>query len=204
MKKIVVALFLAFLVCTSVFAQSPRAQAGITLEYDHYNFTDSNAGISLTDDRGNLAIGVFIDAVYLRVIVEYQRAVSGTVALTGSGSSDYPSGFSVSFVNALALAKYPIQLGTTTLWPAIGVRYSYPLSMTAFGVDALADPTTDVADFYISLGGGIDFRTGGMIVGLSVLYDYSLTPSQTTNPLYPGETRSGYDFQVALNIGFPL
>jgi hypothetical protein len=177
-------------------------QAGFTLEYDKYNLTDSNAGISATDDRSNVVVGVFFDAVYIRAIAEYQRTLSGSVAVTGLGSADYPSGFSVSFVNLLALGKYPFQFGTTTLWPAIGVRYSHPLTMSIGGVDALQDPTTDVEDFYICFGGGIDFSLGTMVIGLSALYDYSLTPSQTTNTLAPGEDVSSFDFELALNIAF--
>jgi hypothetical protein len=78
------------------------------------------------------------------------------------------------------------------------------LSYTIDGIDYMTSPTLDVADFYICFGGGIDFRTGGVIVGFSALYDYNLTPSQTNIPLPPGEQVSGFDFQVALNVGFPF
>jgi hypothetical protein len=204
MKNLVIMVFLFCLVCATAPAQSPlHMQAGVTVLYDHYNFTDSYHGISAMDDRGNIAIGAFFDAIYLRAILEYQRATSGTIQIAGS-SVDYPSGFSVSFINVLALAKYPFQLGSTTLWPAIGVRYSHPLTMTIGGVDALADPTTDVADSYVCLGGGLDLTSGRVVIGLSVLFDYSLTPSQTTNTLYPGEQVSGYDLEVALNVGLAL
>ncbi len=205
MKNLGVLVLLFCLVCSFVSAQSqPPMQAGFIFKYDHYNLTDSNSGISVTDDRGNLAVGVFFDAVYLRGVVEYQRAISGTISLTGYAPVDYPSGFSVSFINFQALGKYPFRLGTMFLWPAAGVRYSYPLSMTIGGVDALADPTTDVADFYICFGGGLDFGSSGVIFGISVLYDYSLTPGQTTNPLYPGESVSGYDLEIAMHVGFAL
>ena len=182
MKNLVLAVVLLCLIGPFASAQSPlRMQAGVTLGYDHYNLTDTLGALSATDDRSNFVIGGFIDAVYVRFIAEYQRASSGTVSIPGYGSADYPSGFSVTFLNLLALGKYPLRLGTTTLWPAIGVRYSHPLTMTI---------------------GGIDFSLGTAVIGVSALYDYSLTPSQTTATLSPGEEVSAYDFEVALNIGF--
>lgn len=203
MKNLVLAVVLLCLIGPFASAQSPlRMQAGVTLGYDHYNLTDTLGALSATDDRSNFVIGGFIDAVYVRFIAEYQRASSGTVSIPGYGSADYPSGLSVTFLNLLALGKYPLRLGTTTLWPGIGVRYSHPLTMTIGGIDVLQDPTTDVADFYICFGGGIDFSLGTAVIGVSALYDYSLTPSQTTATLSPGEEVSAYDFEVALNIGF--
>ena len=205
MKNLVAIVFLLCLVCTIAPAQSPpHMQAGVTVQYGHYNLTDSNTGISATDDRSNIAIGAFFDAIYLRANIEYQSAISGTLAITGLGSADYPSGFSVSFINLKALGKYPFQLGTTTLWPAIGVRYSYPLSVKIGGVDLLADPNSDFADFYVCFGGGLDFATGPVVIGFSALYDYSLTPSQTKSTLFPGEKVSGFDLEIALNVGFAL
>ncbi|HVP20162.1 MAG TPA: hypothetical protein VMU36_14335 [Spirochaetia bacterium] len=202
MKNLVMA-FLLCLVCAIAPAQAPlHMQAGITFLYDHYNFVDSNRGISASDDRGNLAFGAFFDAIYLRAIVEYQRAISGTIQIAGS-SIDYPSSFSISFINALALVKYPFQLGSTTIWPAVGMRYSHPLSYT-IGFDALADPTTAVADLYVSFGGGLDFTSGSVVFGLSALFDYNLTPSQTTNTLYPGEQVSSFDLELGLNVGVAL
>ncbi len=203
MKKLIAVLLLACLACLGVSAQSPHMQVGFTFEYDHYNFTDTLGGSTFTDDRGNLAIGVFLDAAYLRAIVEYQRAVSGTQTLTGYVPYTYDS-FDVSFINAIALLKYPFQFGTTTFWPAAGVRYSHPLSYTIGGVDYMSSSALSVADFYLCFGGGVDFRTGGVIVGFSALFDYNLTPSQTNLALPPGEQVWGSDFQVALNVGFPL
>jgi len=203
MKNLVLVVFLLCLIGAFASAQSPlRMQAGVTLGYDHYNLTDSIGVASATDDRNNLVIGGFLDAIYVRFIAEYQRAGSGTVAVTGYGSIDYPSGFSVTFLNLEALGKYPLRIGTATIWPAVGVRYSHPLTMTIGGVDALQDPTTDVADFYICLGGGIDFSVGTAVIGLSALYDYSLTPSQTTATPSPGENITAYDFEITLNVGF--
>ena len=202
MKHLFLAVFLLCLIVPLASAQSPlRMQAGVTLGYDHYNLTDSNSGLTATDDRGNFLVGGYLDAIYVRLIAEYEKAVSGTLAGPG-GSADYPSGFSVSFINVLALLKYPLRLGTTTLWPAAGVRYSHPLTMQIGGIDYLKDSTTDVADFYICVGGGLDFSVGTAVVGLSALYNYSLTPSQTNISLAPGEEVSAYDFEVALNIGF--
>ena len=112
--------FLLFLMGSVVFATPPKMQAGVTALYDHYNYTVSQSGLSVSDDRHNAVFGVFFDAIYLRFIAEYQTMLSGAISAPGYGSTDYPSGFSVSFVNLLALGKYPIQLGTTTLWPEPG------------------------------------------------------------------------------------
>lgn len=196
--------FLLFLMGSVVFATPPKMQAGVTALYDHYNYTVSQSGLSVSDDRHNAVFGVFFDAIYLRFIAEYQTMLSGAISAPGYGSTDYPSGFSVSFVNLLALGKYPIQLGTTTLWPAIGVRYSIPLTLTAWGTNALANPNTDVEDLYVCFGGGVDFAFGSVIVGLSALYDMSLTPNQTKTTPPPGISLSGFDLEVALNVGFPL
>jgi hypothetical protein len=205
MKALAILPALFFVVCIVAPVQSaPRMQAGVTLQYDHYNFTDSNYGVAASDDRGNVAVGVFLDAIYLRAAVQYQRTLSGTLSMTGYGSADYPSGFSIAFLNLQVLAKYPIQLGSLAIWPAIGVRYSHPLALQMGGVDYMSDPTVDVADLYVSAGGGIDFSSGSTIIGLFALYDYSLTPSQTKGPLYPGEQVSGYDLELGVSIGFAL
>ena len=205
MKTIMGPVFLLCMACVVVSAQpARRMQAGVTVQYDHYNFTDSNSGISATDDRGNVAFGVFLDAIYLRAAVQYQRTLSGTLAVSGYGSAAYPSGFSISFVNFQVLAKYPFALGSVTFWPAVGMRYSHPLTMQIGGVDYLSDPNIDVADLYVSFGGGLDFSSGSTIIGIFALYDYSLTPSQTKNPLYPGEQVSGYDLEIGVSLGFAL
>ncbi|HVO37478.1 MAG TPA: hypothetical protein VMV03_00475 [Spirochaetia bacterium] len=204
MKTIIVPVFLLCMACVASAQPARRMQAGVTVQYDHYNFTDSNYGISATDDRGNLAFGVFFDAIYLRAAVQYQRTLSGTLAVAGYGSADYPTGFSISFLNLQVLGKYPLPLGSMTIWPAVGMRYSHPLTMQIGGVDYMSDPNIDVADLYVSFGGGIDFSSGSVIVGLFALYDYSLTPSQTKSPLYPGEQVSGFDLELGVSLGFAL
>lgn len=203
MKNLFMAGFFLLVMGAVAFASPQRMQVGVTGLYDHYNYTVSSSGVSFTDDRNNLVIGAFFDAIYARFIAEYQTMLSGTQSLAGI-SADYPSNSSISFVNLIALGKYPFQLGTTALWPAIGIRYSIPLTYTVSGTNYLSNSNADVADLYVCLGGGVDFALGSVIVGLSAFYDLSLTPNQTKTAPAAGISLTGFDLELSLNVGFAL
>jgi len=130
MKKIVIFLVLAALITGGAFAQmSIGGGAFLDMSFGNgFRYEENKNEIKLNTNNTSFGGFVFFDANYVEVDVNFAygslRSVlngSGVTANDGAGSM-MQLGFSI-------LGKYPIHLGSFTIFPLIGMNYNMVLSM---------------------------------------------------------------------------
>jgi hypothetical protein len=198
MKKLLIGLII-LTISYALFAQeignSWGGKAGITI----YNFNEDDG----TDDYGwniyNFIIGVYGDFKYIRIMADYEFSFRGEGYVDSAGA-DFSS-VDIGFFNLTLLAKNPFDLGSITIWPALGLRYSLVLSYIIEGTDFLAYSDEDLSDYYLVGGVGIDFYFDELILTLQAFYDYNLTPNPSTIEA-SGYSFSGSDIEISITFGF--
>lgn len=216
MKRIFMLLLLVSL-AIGAFAQidiSAGVEAGGGVNSLAVKFeVDSDNYMEMSQLNTILGFGAFVDATYVRLSLDYGMALSRPAMMkvvvdgdADSESVDLPDDYSLSLLNIGLLGKYPISLGTITLWPALGILYSMVLSMDADG-DGEADDLDDLDlnDFYISFGGGADISiTSSLYVTISALFSWNLTPIDLKDTdLIPDEVSyTGYRIVGKVGVGY--
>jgi hypothetical protein len=177
---------------------SAGVQAGFGLSNFSYRleFDEDNYYVASSSDT-LIGFGAFFDATYVRLYLEYAMSL-GTSRKQKTFSdgeedvedADAPDNYAWSMLNILLLGKYPIALGSVTVWPAAGILYSMTLSINTDGdedPDDLADH--DINDIFLSAGGGVDIDiTSQIYVTLCALFHWNLTP----NPIADYEKDEDY------------
>jgi hypothetical protein len=198
MKKNVLALVI-LVISGAVFALDfgVGAKSGVGI----YNLNTNQSGIDSGWNARTLFFGVFGDATYVRLQIDYEMSVAGE---TYNGSSSL--GFTntrFSYLNFTLLGKYPINLLPLKLWPALGIRYALALSYLLEGVDLLSASNQALSDWYIVVGGGADINLGGhFFLTIESLYARNLTANPATTAPPSGSTITGSDLQTSVGIGY--
>lgn len=189
------------------------------------NFIPSSGGMkSALDDNNyqvtesyfnNIGAGLFFDAVYVRVDVEYNMSLAGNVDIKrtyagGVEASVIPTNYGGGTVSALSfdvLGKLPIDIGIGSLWIGAGFGYRMYLAMDydGDGTDDLSTTFNGMNDIYALIGGGLNLNFGTAIYLIpSFTFGYNLMPKMNKAVESPANTYSywlyEYKYNVALGI----
>jgi hypothetical protein len=200
MKKIVLGLMI-LLVSGAVFAQS--FGVGVKGGTGFYNINKNQSGIDTGWNATTLFFGVFADATYARLQIDYEMSVGGQTYMTGFSPVSFTD-TRFSYLNFTLLGKYPINLMPLKLWPALGIRHALALSYIFEGADLLSAADQALCDWYLVVGVGADIGLGGggFFLTIESLYAYNLTANPSTIAPPSGMTITGSDIQIAVGIGY--
>jgi len=193
MKRIVLVLVLAVIAAGGAFAQM-SAGGGFVYSGNYtsglYVSPPVNAEIKMPSNAFG-AYG-FFDAKYVEASV---GLLFGTkkISIPGLGSMNIDT----KSLNLGLLGKYPFTLGEKiVLFPALGIEYDYVFS--AKMGDLSASDASDLSDFWIRFGGGLDFNlTEKLFLRGTLLFGIDLG-SKAEKDL----ADSFKPFNVEQNIGF--
>jgi len=174
MKRILLVLALVCL-ATAAFASDLSVGVGASGSYYSSDFKVSGGGS--TSDSVATAIPfnfmAYVDITYLQVAVGY-RMVDGFHIKTDSGSSDDKSKYS--YVSFAGYGKFPLQLGSITLIPMVGIEYDLTISATDdSGNEANSSQRSDLNSLWIKGGLGAEISiTPEVYIRPELLLGYQL------------------------------
>ena len=151
--------------------------------------------------------GVFVDATYVRFEVNYAFTPMKPLSVKTDDVESAPSRpadfWEMQMVQVGVSGKFPVAVGTITVWPSLGVLYS-----TCLYLDHDGDGDNDVAvidslnDFYLVGGVGVDIPVAaGIFITAGAFFDYNLTPLPDED--YTA-TYTWFDFKIKVGAGFRL
>jgi len=155
-KKVVLALLVAALVAGGVFADGLSLSAGGGLLFDLSGNNGIREGDSYMGIR-NTSFGLygFFDATYVEADISFARGSITMVAEEGGSSASEDFGSAMQLGLSL-LGKYPIDLGSFTLFPLFGINYNMVLSFKDVDGNSY-DDAGDLSQLGILGGVGADF-----------------------------------------------
>jgi opacity protein-like surface antigen len=155
-KKIVLALLMAALLVGGAFAEGFSMSAGGGLLFDLSGNNGVKAGDYYAGTR-NLSFGGygFFDATYAEVDVSFAYGML-TAVMDGGGASGSEDAGSVLQLGFSLLGKYPIDLGSFTLFPLLGINYNMVLSASDPDGNSI-DNAGDSSQLGFLAGVGADF-----------------------------------------------
>jgi hypothetical protein len=207
MKK---SLVFAVLVCLSavVFAQQLSVGAGVNLSPVSVTMKGDDYGTTSSTTTSNMTYGakVFIDATYIEAGV---GILANSTSYTTDGSSS--NGFNGTWLAISALGKYPVPLGSFTIFPMLGIEYDLNLSYydgTGADIKSAFEAAGYSADqFWIKGGVGADFSVADkMFIRPSVLIGYKFNSKyekdiiDTAESLAPGLTMTLTTIKVDIGV----
>ena len=149
MKKIVIFLVLAALITGGAFAQMSFG-GGVLLDMSFGNGAKWKVGnTEYKSNTNNTSFGgfVFFDANYVEVDVSFaygslRHVISPSIA----GNDRNDNGGNVLQLGFSVLGKYPIHLGSLTVFPLVGINYNAVLSAKGPGLNKFESKYPDPAD----------------------------------------------------------
>ncbi len=143
---------------------------------EKFYFYDSlETGKFTHEHYDNIEGALFIDLEYFRGSIGYSKHVLRYVFDNGNQEMLY-SDYNISFINFMALAKYPFKFydDKLQLWPAIGLEYDHNIKYEKNGED-LTKRYNELDDLYLQAGAGMDVNilprvalTGTFLTGLNL------------------------------------
>jgi len=200
MKKGTIILILLTISMT-LFAQNMVFSGGVKGGLGFYNLNGKDSGSEIGNNMIDLNLGVFADATYFRLTVDYEMFLSGKHYEVGFGEVKLIA-TEMRYINISVLGKYPINLGIVKLWPAVGGRYSVPLRYVLENADWLSLPGAKLDDFYIIGGAGADMDFGAIYLSIQVLYCYNITPEIGFSGPPPTIKFNGSNIECTVGVGF--
>jgi len=156
MKKFIVVTILLALAAGGAFAQLSMSAGGGAL----FDFSTNNGAKDGGDLEGFriLSFGgyVFFDATYVEADVYFAYGKNTAYQKVGGSSDSEDSGSSTQLGFSL-LGKYPIELGSITIFPLLGVNYNMVLVYKYPGGDEFKDSIEKLSQFGILGGIGMDY-----------------------------------------------
>ena len=151
--------------------------------------------------------GIFVDATYVRLDASYAFTPGKPLSVKTDDIESAPSRpddfWKMQLVQASVMGKFPIPVGTITVWPALGLLYS-----TCLYLDHDGDGDSEVAtydsmgDFYLIGGVGVDVPiAAGFFLTAGAFVDWNLTPSPDKD--YTA-SYTWWDVKVKVGAGFKL
>jgi opacity protein-like surface antigen len=159
MKKGISVLILAALVATGAFAQ-------IALSAGGGGFFDLGLPLAEGADDNTLTFGAFgfFDATYAEADVAF-----------GYGKQDKITTLGLEFS---LLGKYPVALGSVTVFPLLGIKYNRVLSASNDGNSI--DDAGELSYLGFQFGAGVDYPlSGALFLRGELLWNLNLYPSDT-------------------------
>jgi hypothetical protein len=151
--------------------------------------------------------GAFIDATYVRLEASYAFTPMKPLSVKTDDIESAPSRpadfWKMQLVQISLSGKFPIPVGTMTVWPSLGILWS-----TCLYLDHDGDGDNDVAtydslnDFYLIGGIGVDVPiAAGIFITAGAFFDYNLTPLVDKD--YTA-TYTWFDVKIKAGVGFRL
>jgi hypothetical protein len=165
-KKSFVLLVLIVLVTGGAFAQDISAGAGIFFGGDlGGGFQASEYGFSIKEEISNSGFGFFgfLDIGYLEASIGFLSG-SGEIfyqeSALGYGSDSFIMYYDFSSLHLSLLAKYPVNMGNMTVFPAVGIDYQMvnKLEVEGFPLSVFGFDESDFSALWIRFGGGLDYQ----------------------------------------------
>jgi opacity protein-like surface antigen len=202
MKKALVVLVLTVVVGTAAFAVPAfgisagagglfNAGFGGGVEYDHVDY----------DPPVTLGFGgfAFLDATFAELDATFVYATSSE----DSGGKTYDT-TAPGLVFSL-LGKYPIELGAVTVFPLLGVNYTYVLSASFDGKEVEDFDSSEVSTLGFSAGCGLDYGlTDALYLRGEVIYNINLPNKQNTDAAsdFDGMAKLGHGPTIKIAVGY--
>ena len=221
MKRVIAFLIIFACVGAALSAQSMSAGGGLVLDMGFNNgmeFKDRELDPLIMDvtsvfETTSFGIYGFLDIGYVvfdaSLTFGTMKMVTEVSALGMSGSGSMDFGDIVSF-NIGVMGKYPIDLGSFTLFPLIGINYNMVLSLDG----ETEDVTEYFSQFGILAGVGADFPINDTMFfraeGLFQLrfpmkfWEEMVDASKLDPDITNASTTIGLGFQLRVAIGFRL
>ncbi|MDR1785619.1 MAG: outer membrane beta-barrel protein [Spirochaetaceae bacterium] len=165
MKKLMVGLLIAALFCGAAFAQTPLSvSAGARVFYNGLFTATKVTGTDFSPyDINSFGIGAFLDATYAEIGLDFMFG-----NYTQEGMPDDTT-FSLNHFGFSVLGKYPVSLGTVTVFPLLGIDYQIFID----GQAKSGGPSTDIKRSDLNTGYEDYFDAFSIVAGGGV--DYNLT-----------------------------
>ena len=195
--------------------------AGVT---GFFNSDFGGGYMSLKNDYGSYSVpwmgagfGAFFDASYAEVSLGFTFSNGKDVAKDKDGKKEKDfeqDPFSVTYLNLSLLGKYPIDLGSMVVFPAVGFDYAIGLSGKEDGKDMFKDQdedekkysATDMSQFWIKFGGGMDYGLSEAIfLRAKLLYGIgfaSKIASDEVKDYKETDNMLSHGLQVGVGVGF--
>jgi hypothetical protein len=196
--------------------------AGLTYSLDTLNLvaSDSYGEYDGSDEWSLLGASAVYAMDYLQVGIGYTVSLGATYSYTNtststSGGNDITD--MQSFLAFSVLGKYPIRLGSTTLFPLAGIEYDLNLTYTDESGNDLKSTSSDtwvsgLNHLYLQLGVGAEMDLGNIVICPEVVYGWKVKTEQDTaiednmvyNLLWDDATATETKLDVAILIGVRL
>ena len=200
-KRIFLALLVVTLAAGGAFAQM-SAGAGGNFAVGFDSLKEGDAEISVTTSGGGFY--VFFDANYVEADIGLLFG-SQKMKMSGGGASLEFDGPNVSILTLGLYGKYPIDLGSFTLFPMLGIQYDLGLSAEQDGEKAESEYLADNLNrFWVKLGVGADFNLSDSIY-LRPSFLYGINFGTKALEDMKGDASSfyhGLDIRVAIGFKF--
>ena len=163
----------------------------------------------------NIGGGVFFDAVYARLDVEYNMSLGGNVDIQrlvsgGKEVSATPTNYSKATVSALSfdlMFKLPIDIAIGSIWIGAGFGYRVYLAMdyNGDGIDDLGTEFNRMNDIYALIGGGLNLNFGTAIYLIpSVTFGYNLMPKMNKAVESPVNSYVYWMYEYKYNVAIGI
>ncbi|MDR3324720.1 MAG: hypothetical protein LBS82_01840 [Spirochaetaceae bacterium] len=221
MKKCISVLALATIVAGGVFSQE---QETTTPAEKKAGLFSAGVGAYLTGDFGGgyeYTSGsttrttkmpyfgggfLFLDATYAELSFGFFGG-GGTTTSERTGRDATTTDFSVTGLDIGLLGKYPIALGSLTVFPIFGINYRVIVGAKTAGYEV--DKPGDFSAFWFKFGGGLDYAiTNNVYLRGDLLYGIRLA-NKVENDAIDGrgddaKTRLGHGIDVKVAVGYKL
>ncbi|MCL2265892.1 MAG: outer membrane beta-barrel protein [Treponema sp.] len=207
MKKLLAVLFLAALVAGGAFAQLPPMSAGggVILDMSFGNGV-KNGHLGYKSQNQNVSFGgfAFFDITYAEVSIDFAYGSTTNSPLLGSNVETKGN---VMQLGISALGKYPIEIGSFTLFPLVGVEYNMVLSgkFHNYKKDIPNTKAMDFSQFGILAGAGVNYPImrnlyirGEVLVNIRFASKFNKDYADIVD----GKTTLGFGPRVKVGVGY--
>jgi hypothetical protein len=226
MKKIVIFLVLAALITGGAFAQM-SVGGGVFLDMSFGNGT-KNDTLKMKSGSNNTSFGgfIFFDANYVEVDVGFAYgSLKGTYTIDGKTPAGYQDdgGGNALQLDFSVLGKYPINLGSLTVFPLVGINYNVVLSIKGKGSDKFeskipyldnnyrlqeTSAMAEFSQFGLLAGVGLDVPfSNNLFFRAEALLNMRFASKSARESITPGsdkdtKTTLGFGPRIKIGIGF--
>ena len=151
--------------------------------------------------------GIFVDQTYVRLDISYAFTPAKPLSVKTDGIESAPSRpddfWKMQLVQASVMGKFPIPVGTITVWPSLGLLFSACMYLDHDGDGDNDVATYDaLADFYLIGGVGVDVPiAAGFFLTAGAFVDWNLTPKVDEDFT---ASYTWWDVKVKVGAGFRL
>ncbi len=224
MKKFISVFVIVVLMGAAAFAIETSAGGGVkyTNTMSNLEASESPVTIEISSAMSEVAIYGFFDAKYIQIDLGYSMITGGSLkeSLDGMGPLDFSNSAdfkgSGSYLTLGVLGKYPIQVGSVTLFPLLGMESKLNLTLKdEDGNDVKKDMTSseksNLNQLWFKAGIGADLNiTPKVYVRPSILFGTKLKNSEEKDSIAEMEDMGSdvkfnvFRLDIGAAVGFKL